>query len=134
MHRVGTLEMLAAEEGQLDLENAHSAPQSPMHWGDGIVAFSPPHRPGHNPGWQVPNADQLLKQVTGFVTEEAASIREGYLGRVAAAARDQMESGVAAIVSSDAKGSVLPTTTAMREVPAITAAARTPSQQLFDSV
>ena len=113
MQRVGTMEIIAAEEGTLAPE-----PLSPLS----------PHAysaaPGWAaPGWAAPSADTIASLVSTFVQDEAASLRRGYLAArdqladrsvstIVASAVEQVDSSLAVMVSSQGRGSLLPTSAA----------------------
>ena len=107
MQRVGTMEIIAAEEGTL------AEPLSPQS----------PHTYNAPPGWAAPTADTIANLVSTFVQDEAASIRRGYLAArdqladssvstIVASAVEQVDSSLATMVSSQGRGSLLPTSAA----------------------
>ena len=99
MHRVNTLEHIAAEEGTLEPHLVHS-----------------PTGSGRHPGWEAPTAETIAQFVSTFMQDEAAVLRREYFARIAAAgalARDQVDQSVASLVSSTARAPLLPTAAPM---------------------
>ena len=84
MHRVSTMEMIAAEEGEQSPKYTSNRNPSGLRTG-------PPEGWSHQPGWAVPTADTIADMVKSFVKDEATHLRSDYMSRVAAVARGSLE-------------------------------------------
>ena len=105
MHRVSTMEMIAAEEGEQSPKYTSNRNPSGLRTG-------PPEGWSHQPGWAVPTADTIADMVKSFVKDEATHLRSDYMSRVAAVARGSLErvdNLVEKFVDSERSNTLLPT-------------------------